>query len=124
MNPLAALSLLLVVNPTVEIRELEVDLLETNTVRQADGTIRFQQIVAWDEARDEAHRTVAVDRGYKVVKDGYPSVHVYGDQYRVVWWSCPEKVYVLKSKTHLVTETQFDREAKFREYGGWFRPCW
>ncbi len=124
MSPVAPLTLFLVVNPAVEIRELEVAMLETNTVRQPDGSVRFQQIVAWDEARDEANRKVAIDRGYKVVKDGYPAVHVYGDQFRVVWWSGPNKVYVLNSKTHLVTETPFDREAKFREYGGWFRPCW
>ena len=124
MNPISPLALFLVVNPTVEIRELEVDLLETNTVRQTDGSVRFQQIVAWDEARDERKRSIAIDRGYKVIKDGYPMVHRNGDEFRVVWWSGANKVYVLKSKTHLVTETPFDREAKFREYGGWFRPCW
>lgn len=124
MNPFSTLTLFLVVNPAVDVRELEVDLLETNTVLQADGSVRFTQIVAWDEGRDEANRPVAVDRGYKVVKDGYPSVHRYGDDHRVVWWCGPDKVYVLKAKAHLITETEFDREATFREYGGWFRPCW
>ena len=99
-------------------------MLETNTVRQEDGTVRFTQIIAWDKGYDECKRPLAIDRGYKVVKKGYPNVHPYGDSYRVVWWSGPDKVYILKSQQHLITTTEFDREAKFREYGGWFRPCW
>ena len=64
--------ILLVVVP-VEIRELRVDLLETNTVRYSDGSTRFVQVVAWDEGRDENNLPCAIDRGYKVVKDGYPN---------------------------------------------------
>lgn len=110
--------------PPVEVRSIEVDLLETNTVRQEDGSIRFTQIIAWDEGRDETNRPVPIDRGYKVVKEGYPVVHSYGDRVRVVWWCGSDKCYVLTSREHLVTQTNHDGEARFRSCGGAYRPCW
>lgn len=96
---------------------VEVDLLETNVVTSNKG-IRFTQVIAWDKGKD-----FAIDRGYKVVKKGYPSVHRYGDTFRCVYFT-DSKVYIMKSKQHLITRTPYDREARFREFGGVFRPCW
>lgn len=112
------------VSPRVEVCERDVELLETNTVRDEDGTVRFVQVIAWDSTRDDENRHVAIDRGYKIVNDGYPCVHECGSSHRVIWWCGAEKVYVLNSKAHLITETDEDREAQFRQYGGRFRPCW
>lgn len=117
----------LVIHPEllIEVREIEVELLETNTVtNRSDDGIRFIQVVAWDKGLDENNRPCAIDRGYKVVKNGYPAVHICGEWFRVVWWSGPYKVYILKAKEHLVTETPYDREMEFRNHGGWFKPCW
>jgi hypothetical protein len=103
-----------------EIVSIEVDLLETNTVVDAEGRVRFTQVVAWEEAAGGQ----AIDRGYKVVKEGYPSVHPYGEGWRLVWWSSPDKLLVLTAREHLVTTTDHDPESRFRELGGTFRPRW
>jgi len=116
-------ALLLILLP-LDVREIDVDLLETNTVLNPTGEVRFSQVWALDVVQGEHGGLQWVNRGYKVRKDGYPAVHVYGGHYRVVWWCGPGKVYVLRSKVHLVTETPYDREAKFRECGGRFAPCW
>ena len=124
MTPIILLAFLFDPMIGVEVREIQVDLLETNIVTQEDGTVRFTQIVAWDKGSDDNNRPCAIDRGYKVVKENYPLVHPYEDGLRVVWWSGTDKCYVLTAKEHLITTTDYDREAKFREYGGIFRPCW
>lgn len=108
----------------VEVRQRDVDLLETNKVINPDGSERFTQIVAWDRGWDDDNRSVAIDRGYKVVNNDYPAVHSCGDSYRVVWWCGDDTVYVLNAKQHIATTTYEDREAQFRQYGGRFRPCW
>lgn len=103
-----------------EIVRIEVDLLETNVVRNDAGRVRFTQVIAWDARTNGS----AVDRGYKVVKDGYPRVQRFGETHRVVWWASPDKVIVLTAREHLLTDTRHDREARFREFGGLYRPCW
>lgn len=110
----------------IEIKEIHVELIEMNTVtNNSDDGIRFIQIVAWDKMQDENNRWVPVDRGYKVQKDGYPAIQFDGEYYTVRWFSTGfHRLYILKTKEILVTETPYDREAIFRHYGGWYKPIW
>jgi len=109
MSPL----ILLVVLP-IDVREIEVDCLETNHV---EG--RFVQTCAWDRVNGEW-----VDRGYLVHTDSQQGgAHVYGDRFRVVVFRC-NRWHVVTSRVHLHRVTDHDPEAAFRNAGGAFRPCW